>query len=71
MFTKINNPENGEKVSIFSKLGKDILKKYTLQIKKGGSSWGTVETSTEITKSVDSLSKQEGGWGFTNNPEEE
>ena len=29
MFTKITNPENGKKVSIFSKQGKDILKKYT------------------------------------------
>lgn len=29
MFTKITNPENGKKVSIFSNKGKEILKKYT------------------------------------------
>ena len=70
MFTKIKNPENGEKISIFSKQGKDVLKKYTKMLKKNEGGWGI---NPEPTKNVDENNKQSGGWGLaiTNNGDDE
>ena len=37
MYNRIFNPESGKIVSIYSKLGKQILKKYIILLKGGGS----------------------------------
>lgn len=49
MFTKITNPENGKKVSIFSKQGKDILKKYTKITKLQG---GALSRATRASRAI-------------------
>ena len=79
MFSKITNPENKEKVSIFSPQGKSLLKNYiktlneidstTTNVTTGGSNWGSVQPST--TESTQSVEQQVGGgWGFSVNDEE-
>ena len=69
MFTKIKNPENGEKISIFSKQGKDVLKKYTKMLKKNGGGWGI---NPQPTKSIyEENNKQSGGWGIFSNDDDQ
>ena len=63
MFTKIKNPQNGEKISIFSKQGKDVLKKYTKMLKKNGGGWGNNTEPTKITYEEEKYLNG-GGWGL-------